>query len=213
MVVSSTISWLSCNSNLPFDYYMWYLNPGCPGLFTGNGQRSCYLTGNFFTGTGTTLDLTHKNVMLIWPQVLKMNTVAGRTFAFDWTSIWVNSTNYQIKLTLYGNTTISNLSYNRLIYDQTAIEANQTVYLDGDVLNGSSSDFSELSLSLLFTSANSFMIGLSYWNIPQTSKFDYTFDVGSFSTAGTMNFNSISLAYWNYRFRTCPTGYTYYIES
>lgn len=162
MVVSSDIPWLSCNHNLPFDYFMTVLNPGCPALFTGYGQRSCYLTGNFFTGTGTKLDLSHKNVMLIWPQVLKMNTVAGKEFSFDWTSIWVNDENYQIKLTLYGNTTITNLTYNRLIYDQTSIEANQTIYLDGDVLNGTGSDFSQLSLNLLFTSSNSFMIGLSY---------------------------------------------------
>lgn len=75
MVVSSDITWLSCNHNLPFDYYM---NPSCPALFSGTGKRVCTLGGDIKKGTGTTLNLSHKNVMLIWPQVIKINTVPGQ---------------------------------------------------------------------------------------------------------------------------------------
>ena len=60
MVVSSAIAWLSCNNNLPFDYFMQILTPPCPALFSGSGTRNCYLQGNFFTGTGMTLNLSNK---------------------------------------------------------------------------------------------------------------------------------------------------------
>ena len=117
MVVSSSISWLSCNS------VNFTAVTNCVNLITGSGVRTCDLIGNFTSGTGQVIDISHTNVMLIWPQTLWMNTVGNKDYSFKWSTQFININEYKITLTLYGNTTLPMLTYCRLIYDLTAIQA------------------------------------------------------------------------------------------
>ena len=57
------------------------------------------------------------------------------------------------------------------------------------------------------------MVGLSYFIIDSAEVLNWTFDVDSVSTSGAMNFHSMGIMYWNYRYRICDPIYPYYNET
>lgn len=100
-----------------------------------------------------------------------------------------------------------------MIYDQTAIQSSQTTYLDGGELYSTNGDYTQLKTTFLFTNVTSFMAGLCYFSSSTSAAMTWAFDVGTISTSGTYDFDAISILYWNYRYRTCPTGFQYFNES
>lgn len=97
---------------------------------TGSGTRTLSFNGNFYNSTGRTINLTNTNFMLVFVQGIDMTTSNG-IFSYSTNSEFISSQFYRFNLTANGNTRITSFFYNRIIYDQTAIQSSQTIYLDG----------------------------------------------------------------------------------
>jgi hypothetical protein len=177
---------------------------------TGSGTRSTLWTVNFTQTTKMTLNVKNNNVMLLFAQTLKMNTTNGGSYAFRTSVSFLNINQYLINLTTFGNTIITSYFYSRMIYDQTAIQASQTTYLDGGDLYSTNSDYDQLSTSFYYSSNTSFMIGLNYFSSLDSSAINWSFDVNTIKTTGTFQFHNMSINFWNYRYRECPTGFPFF---
>ena len=102
-------------------------------------------------------------MVLAWFDSVLMETIAGQKLSFAWKPVIVNPNNYTLNITVYGNTTITLMTFSRLTYDLTAIQSSQTIYLDGGYLD-STGDYSTLSRTFLYKNPQSFMAALCYFS-------------------------------------------------
>ena len=160
----------------------------CYQVSSGSGSRVSTLNVNFTKSTKMTLDLNHANQMIIFVQTIEATTTNG-IFKFSTSVRFTNVSFYQVNLTAEGNTQIKTFIYSRMIFDQTTIQSSQTMYLDAGILLATNSNYSQLGTSFYYLNTSSFMMGLTYFSIPSTSLLNWSFDVNTISTMGTLTFN------------------------
>lgn len=129
---------------------------------------------NFTSSTGESMNLAHTVKMLVFTNSINMKRNSGK---FNWTvsGVFVNSNNYTLTLFTSGNTTISNYTYSRIIFDQTALQATQLTYVDAGELVGLNTAWASLTLSIPWKNSTNFMVGMSSMAYEAAVGISYTY--------------------------------------
>lgn len=120
------------------------------------------------------MNLAHTVKMLVFTNSINMKRNSGK---FNWTvsGVFVNSNNYTLTLFTSGNTTISNYTYSRIIFDQTALQATQLTYVDAGELVGLNTAWASLTLSIPWKNSTNFMVGMSSMAYEAAVGISYTY--------------------------------------
>jgi hypothetical protein len=78
---------------------------------------------NFTFTTGTTLDLTHDNAMLVFQHIWNLSNVSNGCYGVDIAFVVVNASFYQATFTSNCSLQHCALGFSRFIFDKTAIES------------------------------------------------------------------------------------------
>jgi hypothetical protein len=131
-------------------------------------------------------------------------------FNITMSASFINANNYVVYASTSGNTTITSLQFARFIYDQTLLQSSLTTFIDSGLISSSNTNWTSLSLALVWKQSSNFLIGLNSIAYDSTAAIDFNYDEPSLTCTGASTFHTLTFGYWNYRYRTCPSGYPFF---
>lgn len=164
---------------------------------------------NFTKSTGEVMNMSHIVKMLVYVNGINMKRNSGK---FNWTmsALFINQNNYTLALFTSGNTTISNLTYSRIIFDQTALQSTQLTYVDAGYVVALNTGWGSLSLSIPWKNTTNFMAGLNSLAYEAATAINFAYNEPTLTASGSMAFNNLTICYFNYRYRACPSGFPFF---
>lgn len=175
----------------------------------GTGYRQAYRMVNFTANTGEVLIMSHRTVILAFINSILVKRNGGNFNVTVWATI-DNPNVYTLYAGTSGKCTIHAMTYSRLTFDQTALQSAQLTYIDSGFVGGASTSWASLVLTFPYSFSTNFMAGLTSFAYPGTGVSNFVFTQATLSCTGTMAFDYLEFGYFNYRYRTCPTGYPYF---
>lgn len=154
---------------------------------------------------------TIKAIMFLNSVTMQCNT--GNVFNISLKGTIINANNYSVAVSTSDTTTITNLRYSRFLFDQTLLQSTQFIFIDSDIVTATNSAWGQLSLALVWTTSSNFFIGVSNIVYSSSSALNFAYDSATLSCSGSLTFTSLGFGYWNYRQRSCPATYIYYIST
>lgn len=153
----------------------------------GTGYRQTYRVVNFTANSGETLDLTHRTIILVFINSILVKRNGGDFNVTVWATI--DSPNlYTLYTGTSGVCTIHAMTYSRVTFDQTALQATQLTYIDSGSISGSSNTWSMLTLAVPYSSSTNFMAGLTSFAYPGTSVVNFQYNHPALTCTGSMSF-------------------------
>jgi hypothetical protein len=122
-----------------------------------------------------------------------------------------NSNIYSLYVGTSGNCTIHSMSYSRVTFDQTSLQSTQLTFIDSGVVTGYNTNWTQLSLSFPWMNSTNFMIGMTGFAYEAATAINFVYTQATLICAGSMTFNMLEFGYFNYRYRSCPAGYPYFL--
>lgn len=154
---------------------------------------------------------THKYGLLAW--LTGFRASVSQNFYLGFQLKYYNTTDYFVKVEVDKDTTIAYIAWSRLFFDTTEIQKTQVNFIDFGWFDGTNG-VQNKKINLEYFIQSNYIVGITKLQMNTQSKQDFTLNIANTTTIQTTNkFNYLNFTYFNYRIRTCPTGYPNYSDS
>jgi predicted alpha/beta hydrolase family esterase len=175
---------------------------------SSSGYRSTSGNINFVGGT---LNLSHVNKFAVMIQSTAVYRNNGPYLNLTVSSAFISATNYTLTLSTSHNCTITKFLFSRLILDKTVVESTQASFMDCDKATSTAGNWASLTLNLVWSTPLNFVIGLGAFTLGATDLFSFNFSTTGLTCTGTSNYTYLEFSFFSYRFRSCPSGFPYFL--